>query len=105
MAANPPELEVNIIAMTMTEFQRHRRAKQHLAGLADHYGVVMSDEKLDYGPGYDDKYPDHWSPTRQRLENTAEWGKEFNDMVDADHWNQKSWASPHNKPLKTPSAD
>lgn len=89
MAANPPELEVNIIAMTISEFQRNRRAKQHLAGQADHYGVVMSDEKLNYTTQCDDDYPDHWEANRQRLENAAEWSKEFNDMVDNGHWNQK----------------
>ena len=89
MKENPPWLEVNIVTMTLAEFQRNRLAKQHLAGQADHYGVVMSSEKLNYGADYDDDFPEHWPATRQRLENTAEWGKEFNDMVDQDHWNQK----------------
>ena len=89
MDQNPPQLEVNIVTMTLTEFQRCRRAKQHLAGQADHYGVVMSGEKPDYSADYEDDYPEHWPATRQRLENVAEWLKEFNDMIDENHWNQK----------------
>ncbi len=89
MKENPPWLEVNIVTMAPDEFQRNRRAKQHMAGQAYHYGVIMSGEKLNYGTRYDDEYPDHWPATRERLENAAEWRKEFNDMVDEDHWNQK----------------
>lgn len=85
MAAPPPELEVTIVVMTMSEFQRNRRARQHLAGQADRYGVVRSDVKLNHAAHYDDDYPEHWEATRQRLENAAEWSKEFNDMVDNDH--------------------
>ena len=89
MDAHPPQLEVNITVMTLEEFQRCRRAKQHLAGQADHYGVVMSGEKLHYDADYAEDYPEHWPATRQRLENAAEWHKEFNDMVNENHWNQK----------------
>jgi hypothetical protein len=85
----PPFLEVNIVNMTLAEFQRNRRAKQHLAGQADHYGVAIGIERTNYGTEYEDAYPDHWPATRQRLENTAEWSKQFNDMVDENHWNQK----------------
>ena len=89
MKRNPPWLEVNIVTMEMDEFQRNRRAKQHVAGQADHHGVKMSSEKLDHGADYDNEYPEHWPATRERLENSAEWSKEFNDMVNEDHWNQK----------------
>ena len=89
MSENPPFLEVNIVSMTLAEFQRNRRAKQHLAGQADHYGVVIDMARMDYGTGYEDGYPEHWPATRQRLENTAEWAREFNVMVDNDEWNQK----------------
>ena len=89
MNENPPFLEVNIVNMTLAEFQRNRRAKQHLAGQADHYGVAIGMERMDYSTGYEDDYPEHWPATRQRLENTAEWSKQFNDMVAEDHWNQK----------------
>ena len=85
----PPFLEVNIVNMTLAEFQRNRRAKQHLAGQADHYGVAIGMERTNYGTEYEDAYPDHWPATRQRLENTGEWSKQFNDMVDENHWNQK----------------
>ena len=89
MNENPPFLEVNIVNMTLAEFQRNRRAKQHLAGQADHYGVAIDIERMGYSTEYEDDYPEHWPATRQRLENAAEWSKQFNDMVAEDHWNQK----------------
>ena len=89
MNQHSPFLEVNVVNMTLAEFQRNRRAKQHLAGQADHYGVAIGMERMNYGAGYEDDYPEHWPATRQRLENTAEWSKQFNDMVAEDHWNQK----------------
>ena len=89
MKRNPPWLEVNIVTMGLDEFQRNRRAMQHVAGQADHHGVMMSGAELNCGADYDDEYPEHWPATRERLENAAEWSKEFNDMVDEDHWNQK----------------
>ena len=89
MESYPPLLEVNIVTMTRSEFDRNRRAKQHLAGQADHHGVLMSGERLENQSDYDDGYPVHWPATKKRLENTAEWGHHFNDMVDQDHWNQK----------------
>ena len=89
MNEHPPFLEVNVVNMTLAEFQRNRRAKQHLAGQADHYGVVIGMERMNHGARYEDDYPEHWPATRQRLENTAEWSKQFNDMVAEDHWNQK----------------
>ena len=89
MESHPPLLEVGIMSMTRSEFDRNRRAKQHLAGQADHHGVLMSGERLDYQTDYEDGYPVHWPATKKRLENTAEWGHHFNDMVDQDYWNQK----------------
>ena len=90
MDEHPPRLEVNIVTMTLAEFQRCRRAKQHLAGQADHYGIVMNGANLHYAAaGADDRYPEHWPATRQRLENAAEWRQEYNDMVAGEHWNQK----------------
>ena len=50
----------------------------------------MSGERLNYSADYEDDYDEHWPATRQRLENTAEWSKEFNDMVEGNHWNQKT---------------
>ena len=44
---------------------------------------------MDYGAEYEDDYPEHWPATRQRLENAAEWRREFNVMVENDEWNQK----------------
>ena len=58
MNENPPFLEVNIVNMTLAEFQRNRRAKQHLAGQADHYGVAIGMERMDYSTGYEDDYPE-----------------------------------------------
>ena len=101
MNENPPFLEVNIVNMTLAGFQlgnailssmTQRRAKQHLAGQADHYGVAIGMERMDYSTGYEDDYPEHWPATRQRLATNdmvaglASGGplrnqKQFNDMV------------------------
>ena len=90
MSENPPALDLDVVSMTMDDFGKLRKAKQHIAGQADHWGIYMSGERLDYhSDGADDDYPDHWPATRQRLENAAEWQKQYNDMVDADDWNQK----------------
>ncbi len=89
MNSHPPLLPVSIVSMTRSEFDRNRRAKQHLAGQADYHGVLMSGERLDNQSDYEDEYPVHWPATRKMLENTAEWGHHFNEMVEEDHWNQK----------------
>ena len=72
-------LQVDIIPMTRRQFERCRRAKQHIAGQADTYGVVMSGEELEYRSGYEDEYPDHWPATINSIEN---------EMLDASHWDQ-----------------
>ena len=86
MNENPPFPEVNIVNLTLAEFQRNRRGKQRLAGQADHYGVAIGMERMDYGAGYEDDYPERWPATRQRLENTAEWSRQCNDMVAETWW-------------------
>ena len=84
------DLSTNVISMTKEEFRRCRLAKQHIAGQADTQGVIMSRDIPDFSMGTpDDDYPDHWPATRQRLQNTGEYGHEFNQMVDKNHWNQK----------------
>ena len=89
MSENPPTLDLDVVSMTMDDFGKLRKAKQHIAGQADHWGIYMSGERLDYRSDGEDAYPDHWPATRQRLENAAEWQKQYNDMVDGDDWNQK----------------
>ena len=81
-------LQVDIIPMTRRRFERCRRAKQHIAGQADTYGVVMSGEELEYRSGYEDGYPDHWPATINRIENAEIWLRNHNEMVDANHWHQ-----------------
>ncbi len=89
METHPPELEVEAIDMTREDFDRCRLAKQHIAGQADTYGVIMGGENLDYQAGCEDPYPAHWPETRRRIENAETWLRELNEMVDDDHWNQK----------------
>ncbi len=89
MSDNPPALELDVVSITLEDFQKLRKAKQHIAGQADHWGIYMSGERLGYGNDYEDDYPEHWPATRQRLENAAEWQKQYDDMVDDDDWNQK----------------
>ena len=74
--------------MTRRQFERCRRAKQHIAGQADTYGVVMSGEELEYRSGYEDGYPDHWPATINRIEKAEIWLRNHNEMVDANHWHQ-----------------
>ena len=81
-------LQVDIIPMTRRQFERCRRAKQHIAGQADTYGVVMRGEELEYRSGYEDGYPDHWPATINRIENAEIWLRNHNEMVDANHWHQ-----------------
>ena len=86
-------LSTDIIGMTRKQFSRCRLAKQHIAGQADTYGIVMSEDRPDsfdrqQGDITDD-YPNHWPETKRRLENVEEYSHHFNEMTDENHWNQK----------------
>ena len=85
---NDLPLDINAIDMTRGEFERCRRAKQHIAGQADTYGVVMSGDELERLEGYGDEYPDHWPATINRIQNAEVWLRNYNEMVDANHWHQ-----------------
>ena len=89
LKANPPRLSVDVFSTTRKEFDRCRRANQHIAGQAARYGVAMNGEDLAHPSGYQDSYPTHWPETKQRLENVEEFLHQFNQMVDDDHWNQR----------------
>ena len=82
-------VDVNVVAMTRAEFERCRRAKQHIAGQADTYGVVMSGEELEQREGYEDERPDHWPETSRRIRNAEAWLQGYTELVDADHWSQQ----------------
>ena len=58
-------------------------------GKPDHWGTYISDYRMGYHDDYRNEYPMHWPATQRRLENAAEWSKQFNDMVDENSWNQK----------------
>ena len=90
MKSNPPRLGLDVVGMTRKEFDYRRRAKQHIAGQAARYGVVMNGETLGPPPHYEDGYPAHWPETRQRIQNAEEYHHHFNEMVDENHWNQKT---------------
>ena len=85
---NRSGLHVDIIPLTRQEFERCRRAKQHIAGQADTYGVVMSGTPLPPLSGQEDEYPDHWPATVNRIRNAEVWLRDYNEMVDANHWHQ-----------------
>ena len=85
---NRSGLHVDIIPLTRQQFERCRRAKQHIAGQADTYGVVMSGTPLPPQSGYADEYPDHWPATLNRFKNAEVWLRNYNEMVDGDHWHQ-----------------
>ena len=89
MRSNPPTLDLDVVSIPLKDFQRLRHAKQHIAGQADHWGTYMSDYRMGHHDDYRNEYPMHWPATQRRLENAAEWSKQFNDMVDENSWNQK----------------
>ena len=89
MRSNPPTLDLDVVSIPIEDFQRLRHAKQHIAGQADHWGTYISDYRMGYHDDYRNEYPMHWPATQRRLENAAEWSKQFNDMVDENSWNQK----------------
>ena len=115
MRKHPPVLELGIIGMDRKTFDRCRRAKQHVAGQAVLYGVNMSGERLEYRYNNDDKYPDHWPETKQRIRNAEEYRHSYDEMVDRNDWNTsltgfaaqqavenalKGWVSTHNDPTR-----
>ena len=67
--ANPPELSVDVIAMSRERFAYCSRAQNHVAGQALRDGVIMSGETLDCAAEHDDGYPVGWPDIRQRLIN------------------------------------
>ena len=86
---NRSGLHGDIIPLSRQEFERCRRAKQHIAGQADTYGVVMSGMPLPPPTSGDgDEYPDHWPATINRIRNAEVWLRDYNEMVDANHWHQ-----------------
>ncbi len=88
MSANPPELELGIIAMDRQKFDHCRRANMHIAGQAVIYGVVMSGEQMDYRYHYEDEYPEHWTETRQRIRRAEEYGYNLNHFVETDYYDK-----------------
>ena len=78
----------DIIGMTRTRFNRCRLAKQHIAGQADSYGIVMSGERPEYDER-DDAYPDHWPETQRRIRATERWLKNYTERVESGHWDQE----------------
>ncbi len=85
---NNSGLHVDIIPLTRQQFERCRRAKQHIAGQADTYGVVMSGTPLPPPSGVADEYPDHWPATLNRFKNARSWLRIYNERVDGNHWHQ-----------------
>ena len=86
LKVHPPRLEVQIICMPRREFNRCRRANQHVAGQAILHGVIMSDQKLHHQADHQDHYPDHWPGTRLRIRNAERRLGSFNRMVQLDDW-------------------
>ena len=89
MKENPPWMELGIISMTQEEFSRCRLAKAHLAAQAEHYGVNMSGERLNYPSNYQDEYPAHWPETQKRIRDSEEWQNQMVEMYEENHWNKK----------------
>ena len=87
---NDIDLSFDVIGMSRKQFERCRRAKQHIAGQADTYGVVMSGEELEYRSGYEDEYPDHWPETARRIRYAESWMENYNERIRIDHWDQQA---------------
>ena len=87
---NRSGLHVDIIPLTRQQFERCRRAKQHIAGQADTYGVVMSGTPLPPQSGYADEYPDHWPETVRRIRAADRCLKDYHDLVESDYWDQQA---------------
>ena len=79
----------DIIGMTRKRFSRCRLAKQHIAGQADSYGIVMSGERPEYSDEQEDAYPDHWPETQRRIRATERWLKNYSERVESGHWDQE----------------
>ena len=79
----------DIIGMTRKRFNRCRLAKQHIAGQADSYGIVMSGEIPEHSDERDDGYPDHWPETQRRIRAAERWLKNYSERVESDHWDQE----------------
>ena len=79
----------DIIGMTRKRFNRCRLAKQHIAGQASSYGIVMNGEIAEYSNERDDAYPDHWPETQRRIRATERWLKNYSERVESGHWDQE----------------
>ena len=83
------DLSFDVIGMSRREFERCRRARQHIAGQADTYGVVMSGDELECRSGGEDGYPDHWPETARRIRYAESWLQNYTELVESDHWDQQ----------------
>ena len=82
-------LHYDIVPMTRKEFNRNRLAKQHVAGQADTYGVVMNDDPLEHDGEREDTYPDHWPETVRRIQAAERWLQTYNENIASDNWHQE----------------
>ncbi len=86
---NGIRIHYDIIPMTRKEFNRNRLAKQHVAGQADTYGVVMNDDPLEHDGAKEDNYPDHWPETVRRIQAAERWLQTYNENIASDNWHQE----------------
>lgn len=83
--ANPPRVPVDAIGIRRSQFERCRKANQHIAGQASRYGVIVSGENLDPAPSGGGRYPDHWPETRRRIERAEAWNQSLADVIENQH--------------------
>jgi len=83
--ANPPRVPVDAIGIRRIQFERFRKANQHIAGQASRYGVIVSGENLDPAASNGDRYPDHWPETRRRIERAEAWNQSLADVIENQH--------------------
>ena len=86
---HPPTVPVNSIAIPRQTFLYARRAKNHVAAQALRDGVIMSGEKLDYTPDYDDEYPTNWPDIQERLRAAYRHLNDFEMLIADDRFSQE----------------
>lgn len=85
LKANPPRVPVDAIGIRRGQFERFRRANQHIAGQAARYGVTVSGENLEPTTSNGDTYPDHWPETRRCIERAEAWNQSLTDVIENQH--------------------
>lgn len=78
----PATIPVNSMAISRETFDYARRAANHVAAQALRDGVIMTREKLDYTPDWEEEEPLNWPDVKERLQAAYDWLENFDIMVE-----------------------